>query len=215
MPTVTLNCIADTFTPKVMPNNTFGNEDFIYVYGERGTDDDFWSYGWLRFNISSLPSDFDWGNVTGAELKLYLVGVDTEHGKTTLFIFRKPESGWNEYTLTWNNQPTTTTKNSQGNIVDDDDLNTYVSFSFSKDEILSLKTNGTIDVVVVCMKYEPPREFWFGSRESSQPPLLEITYSAPDCVDCVFPVEDENGNPLSGVSVTADRAPTWISRMLY
>lgn len=200
MPTVTLNCIADTYIDSDMPNTHFGTGPNIAV---GGTYDPYrYAYAFLLFD--ELPTDFSWDEFITVKLKLYEFSGDDDS-----FCFHFHEAGvWSETTTTWNNRPTENevVVSIEKTISSD----TLLTFEFTKEEFMELIRGNNPNIMISSNLYKPLRAPYFNSRENpdGNPPIIELTYSAPDCVDCIFPVEDENGNPLSGVRVTADRAPT-------
>ena len=75
MAVVTLNCIADTYTVRFYPDANYNDREYVLVTGGDSGPPHYAYYttfGWLRFNASSLPEGFSWSDVSTATLRLFL-----------------------------------------------------------------------------------------------------------------------------------------------
>jgi len=82
---------ADSFVGEENPDTNFGG----YTYLKVGYDNN-WSKAFLKFDLINVPSIFH-----KAELRIAFLHVENN----SLLDFYETNSGWGEYSITWNNAP--------------------------------------------------------------------------------------------------------------
>ncbi|HET6227227.1 MAG TPA: DNRLRE domain-containing protein [Bacteroidia bacterium] len=95
----------------IVPNTNYGGSKKMSPYawtqnGELNVVRDF-----IEFDLSGLPAN---ATITDAKLSLYYnpdYPAVTEHSGSNALWIQRVTSAWDEYYVTWNNQPTTTTTN--------------------------------------------------------------------------------------------------------
>jgi Secretion system C-terminal sorting domain len=102
----------DAFVWDYQPNSNFGNDQRLDITAWTASGTPYISRGFLKFDLTSIPSG---AIVLNASLSLY-------HNNTTLnyngihsglngSVLQFVTGSWQEGTISWNNQPTTTTSN--------------------------------------------------------------------------------------------------------
>jgi len=90
--------VADSYVNSDFTSTNYGGESTVLV--QRTDVGDTVKYSYLRFDLSAIPSD---ATILSASLKLYLTQVTATAG----YQLSRATSPWQEYSLTWNNRPTT------------------------------------------------------------------------------------------------------------
>ena len=169
-------------------NNNFGDQQSNTVY--TWTDNSTLSLkrAFLEFDLSVLPTN---ANISSAKLSLYYNPLDfyesfNYHTGTNNLFIERVTSSWDENTITWNNQPLTTTANR---------VNVPPSTSGTQDYLDIDVTNLVSDMHDLgnfgfLIKMEDELNYYKGVifASSDHPleylhPKLEITYSE-DSTDC-------------------------------
>ena len=180
-----------------------GKDAFVSSYSgdmsnNHGTDTDFPLYAWtisstnyktrsfIEFDLSTIPSD---ATIESAKLSFYSFHAfpyppsSEGHQGTNSFYIRRVTSTWEETTLIWNNQPSTTTDNqiiipqttSPNQDFTDIDVTTLIR------NIISSGTNHGLSLSLV--NEEPYAYLGMGSSDQSNPtrrPKLIVEYSYTD-----------------------------------
>lgn len=208
MAVVTLNCIADTGTVNADPSGNYNWREDIFVSGGAQV-----GYAWMRFDASSLPSDFSWDNVSTATLRLIFKAIDSPSERFNLY-FKKPEGGWSENTLTWDNDPPLSgIKKSFTNKYIPNSVGSPVEFTFTGDEIQEFIRGSYVELVMGMEYYDPYRVLWFYSREvAGKEPKLTLTYT-PTCPAVTFSREPAvtPDPPTEGEDITCACFPRYAS----
>ncbi|MCB1026911.1 MAG: S24/S26 family peptidase [Microthrixaceae bacterium] len=158
--TVILTPTADAAVLKEDPNDTHGALTWLGVRGDAIYDE----RSYLRFPLPSVPSGC---NVLSAELKL----TTNEYLAGRTHRVRLAAAGWNEATITWNNQPGIT-----GPTVSRPSTATTQTWDVTPHIAASSPTNNGL---VVVDSAESTGNFdWqeYRSRESATPPELTVVY---------------------------------------
>lgn len=97
----------------IVPNNNYGAIEDIapYAWTQQGSLNV--SRDLIEFDLSSIPSN---ATISSASLSLYynptsVYNSGNGHSGSNAFWVKRITSSWDENTVTWNNQPTTTTTN--------------------------------------------------------------------------------------------------------
>ena len=115
----------------MQPDATKGKDAMLhgtsgYMDNNYGTDPEFPAAAWtfsgvpgiirsvIEFDLNTIPSN---ATVTSAKLSLYAIDNNLSMGQHSTLsgpndcLLQRITSAWNQYTVTWNTQPTTTTQN--------------------------------------------------------------------------------------------------------
>ena len=162
----TLTATADAFVQSASPDVNRGAATSLRV------NDDV-KRAYYRFDLSGLPAG---EQVTGATLKVY--ATTGPNCSTGAEVLKAAGEGWDESTITWNNQPGTTgsalaTKTSWP-------ANAYVNFDVTS----AVSGSGTISFVLRhAPGCTPTADAFFHSREAANKPKLVVNTGAggPSC----------------------------------
>jgi 2',3'-cyclic-nucleotide 2'-phosphodiesterase (5'-nucleotidase family) len=171
-PTRVLSPVADAQVSSGNPNTNSGSATSMFIQSAATNFGN--ERAWLRFDLSSLPSD---AVVTAATLEMYCwkatgPSLDTEvHGGTS--------DTWGETTITWNNQPafgptlaTQTLAAGAVNVYYDWDVTSFVQGQLAGDKLVSLLVKPTVEGSTA----SPSPSYAFDAREfGSTIPVLRVT----------------------------------------
>ena len=96
---VTLNPTDDTYVDSSVPELNHGNASYI-VIGWSNLIETVHTFGWLKFDLSQVPSGAE---VDGATLQLYALPWYNEMDNVS--AYSSPDNSWTEMTLTYANMP--------------------------------------------------------------------------------------------------------------
>lgn len=161
-------------------NNNYANEKVHYVYAwtQSGTPTIIRTFLWI--DLAQIPAN---ATISSASLNLYydaaFVAVPVA-GQNDFWVERVTQS-WAENTITWNNQPSSTTVNRGSSTVftSSDMVYTVDVKEVIKDIIASGNNYG---LVLKLKDEQPHRNVAFGSTENPDPnkrPTLEVAYTVP------------------------------------
>jgi hypothetical protein len=179
----------DATITSLNPTNNYGTDpDYAAIAWTNGGTS-FTERGLLAFDLSSIPQN---ATITSATLSLY---CNTQSSNTQLSsgsnaaLIQRITSTWNENTVTWNNQPSSTTQNQcvlspstsstqdytnidVKNLIGDMVNNPSISFGF----MLQLQTESIYRSLVMSSSDHPDSTKW---------PRLVITYTPPPCPNSI------------------------------
>ena len=218
--TVSGSAWAETKTLELRPDGATGKDarvHSIFPDTNTGTDACLRAQAWtwqgrpgalrsfIQFDLTSIPSD---AAVTSAKMSLY---ADTCDGITTLTAsnasaLRRVTSAWDENTVTWNNQPSTTTQNQV--------LLSEIPHPVNPNESkLHQDYPGEIDVtnLVIDMVANPAANFGFMFGLQKEQFYSLMSFSSSDATDpnlrpkLVVTYENKNTNPdNNGILIDMD-----------
>ena len=94
-------------------NTNYGTSAAFYIAAGTQSGYNKFYRGYIQFDLSALPEQ---ANVTSARLNAYWADLGSQHGdgmesrySISQTYIRRVTSGWSESTITWNNQPSSTT----------------------------------------------------------------------------------------------------------
>jgi hypothetical protein len=158
-------------------DDNFGGElDLILGY----VDND-WGHEGYEFEYERSYINFDFASLGGAEVvtaaNLGLYCKSIEDPSYSFYVWLA-EGDWEEYTITWNNQPGGSDSFSLGwfsidELVDD----AYNEFALDLDKINYLVNHPDMMCGFVILQFSNYCEVVFDSREAANPPYLMIEYS--------------------------------------
>lgn len=173
----------------IMPASNFGSDlDFIATAWTNSGDPSY-IRGLIEFDLSSIPAN---SVIQSATLSLYHhtsgsnIGHSQLSGSNACWI-RRVIDAWDENTVTWNNQPMTTTVNQVGLAASTSDTASYPNIDVTA-LITDIYNNpGTSHGMMLILKNEQYyRSLLFGSSGESVPgrrPKLTVTYIPPSSTD--------------------------------
>ncbi|MCW5907512.1 MAG: DNRLRE domain-containing protein [Chitinophagales bacterium] len=152
------------------PNSNFGDHpDFIAASWTNGGNLSN-ARGLLNFDLTSIPAN---ATITSAALSLYHststpsgnIGHGQNGGSNAAWL-RRVTSAWGEYTVTWNNQPTTTTQNQ---------VTLAASTSTTQNYL-----NIDVAALVQDMVSNPQQSFGFMLQLQTESPLRSMLFASSD-----------------------------------
>lgn len=164
--TVTCPCDADSYESAQFKDDNYGSSEELWA---GNFVSNFWNYTLARFDLSSVPAN---ATIESARPYVYVFGVINSGGDSRCV---RISSTWNENTVTWNNSPSSTS-----------DYNT-TSITSSGWKYYSIKSmvrnwvDGTNPNHGVRLTLQRNASLLrIKSKESSNKPYLQVTYSVPD-----------------------------------
>jgi chitodextrinase len=147
---------ADTYASQVNQDTAHGSYSYLRVLGGSGSNH---RNAYLRFDVSGLS-----GSVSQATLKLF----PTSSSSAGIDVHAEADNSWQESTLTWNNAPAfaSASSASSGSL----SANSPVSIDVSA----LVDANGSVSFVLTS---SDSSGIYLASRESANPPQLEVTTS--------------------------------------
>jgi len=139
--TTTLYASADTFVVQNSAGTNLGNESYMQVQYNSGTN----KQAYLKFDLSSVSGTA----VTSAKLSCYLQGIYPA-STTTVYAYGVSVDSWVETSITWNNRPTvgsllaTTSGILTAATRYEWDITSYVAGEFSGDKIVTVNLQDNV-----------------------------------------------------------------------
>lgn len=214
------NCIPD-FSPVTPANVNYGNDDFLpyldwtwYANGcNSGTMRSF-----IRFtDISTIPAGATivsaqlelWGFPTGSLYRDNSYYPGSPHPTNPGWL-RKVTSTWNEATVTWNTQPTTTTTNQIAIPASASQYNWNQAFNVTTLVQEMVNTGQNYGFSLQLQTEAHYRSVTFASSDHATPslrPRLTVTYT----YNCALPREAQNNDNTANPMAAADKVSNDIS----
>lgn len=196
-------------------NNNYANEKVHYVYAwtQSGIPTTIRTFLWI--DLSQIPSN---ATISSAVLQLYhdpVFAAVPVAGDNAFWVERVTQP-WAENTITWNNQPTSTTTNRNASPTFSSTDNVFAINV--GDVVKDIFTSGVNNGMVLKLKTEQYyRNVVFGATENPDPskrPTLTVTYTVP--TTAVEPIAETSftvyPNPTNNtITVTGGEGNTAIS----
>lgn len=170
----TINPIADAMVAKVGPDTNLGSQDVLRVSNATGSGSFGECHAYLMFDLSSVPSS---ATIDSATLSLY-ASSSTTMATETIEVHYVSDNSWTETTITWNNAPAyaatptasveVTTASQTYSWTITDDVKTALGSADKKLSLALVTPTTTVSGDVL-----------FQSKENTNMPALDITYSMP------------------------------------
>ena len=153
----------------------------------------------LHFDLSSIPAG---ATITNATLTLYNNPNSAETGGQHSHLsgsnaawLQRVTSSWNQYTVTWNTQPTTTTVDEASLPEDTNPSETYIVNVTSLTQDMVDSSSSSFGFMLLLQTEQYYRSLVFAScynANSALHPKIEICYTIPNCV--VLQPDSSTGN---------------------
>ncbi|WP_028588865.1 DNRLRE domain-containing protein [Paenibacillus massiliensis] len=164
--TVELAPVKDAFVRESIPKLNYGTEQDLFTGFNTNYNERYRSF--LGFDISTIPDN---SLIKSAHLKLYHEASSSEVQRVELFEL---ESDWTERGITWDNQPSPTSKVME---MDVGNVGRYLYFNLT--ELVTNWYEGSKDNNGILIKAQNELDLFykrFYSRESRYFPLLVVEY---------------------------------------
>jgi hypothetical protein len=173
----------DAYVFEKNPTSNYGTSHELFSFAWTFSGTPFLSKSFIKFDLSQLPAN---ATITDAQLSFYHNATSSSAGQagTNSCELKKVTSTWDESTINWNNQPSTT---SIGKVViptstsaTQDHTNINIT-TFAKDWYLNPNTNFGFEMDII--NKTPLASMKFCSSDystASKRPKLSITYTVSD-----------------------------------
>ena len=212
---VTLKPIADAYVNSDESNSNYGGQSYLEVKNDQlnigTTFYDFESITWLKFNLSSVPTE---AKIEEVRLELHTSFVSETYNIQACYC---SDDSWTELGITWTNMPTV------GFISVDSDLvaSDYQWYSWDVSEAINFaKINNDLTVVTIALIEPTTHEssfVWFYSKEGlfvldDYSPKLTVQWSnvpspTPTPTSTPTPTPTPTTTPSPAISPTPTSSP--------
>jgi len=185
--------LEDSNTYKDSPDNSYGDVAYIEVYSHA----DYRAEGYIKFNLSSVPS-----NQTLNNAMLYLMPI-TDTYSDVVNVYPEHNQIWTEETLTWNNRPplnttilSSVTTNGSTYIWLNWSVTSYVNETYTNEK-------NNISFRIACDDTTVYKTFRPASKEeavTTRRLYLNITYSKPDSTPPTYS-DNSTNSTIAGADI--------------
>jgi chaperonin cofactor prefoldin len=158
---ISIEPISDAYISSVQPNINFGASNNLNVQSPN-------IISYIKFNLTDIPRNVD---IIDIKLTLNLTSKSSE-STSEIGLHLVKDSSWDELDISWNNAPKIES--------DSIGINDRIAFTLSlqswnvTDVVKQRISTGVLSLALV--SYSDTGLNTFGSKESAQPPILEIRY---------------------------------------
>jgi hypothetical protein len=170
---IEMPAVADSYIASNRPTQNFGNDALFLGYDLEG--DNFGAERILvQFNVGGfVPAD---AIINSAELELYLVFSSPDPDSPMGTDLRRLASSWDEYTVTWDNEPAWGEIRSSADVGDLEQFYSWDVTGLTADWVTGAEPNYGMEIIGDERIQERERAFY--SREAAQNfPLLRVDYT--------------------------------------